>query len=126
MESTESILKLKGIGPKTAEAFRRLSVATVGDLLSYLPKRYEAYAAETPIAAASEGRTVTFSGTFSAAPSLVKTSRGTLLTARFSDDSGEIPVRWFNRPYLRNQISVAKYVVLRGRIVKDRRGRYLL
>ncbi len=66
MESTESILKLKGIGPKTAEAFRRLSVATVGDLLSYLPKRYETYAAETPIAAASEGRTVTFSGTFSA------------------------------------------------------------
>ena len=126
MKSTESVTKLKGIGPKTAEAFHRLRIDTVGELLAYLPKRYETYAAEIPVSAATEGRTATFLGTFAGVPSSVKTSRGSLLIGKFRDASGTITVRWYNRPYLRKMISVAKYVLLRGRVAKDKRERYLL
>jgi ATP-dependent DNA helicase RecG len=126
METREVLTKLKGIGPKTAEAFHRLRIDTVGELLSYLPKRYEMYAPEVPIATLTEGRTATVLGTFANLPGVVRTSRGSLLTGKFRDASGTITVRWFNRPYLRKMISVAKYILLRGRVARDRRERYLL
>ena len=126
METREALTKLKGIGPKTAEAFHRLRIDTVGELLSYLPKRYEMYAPEVPIATLTEGRTATVLGTFANLPGVVRTSRGSLLTGKFRDASGTITVRWFNRPYLRKMISVAKYILLRGRVARDRRERYLL
>ncbi|MBO4628120.1 MAG: ATP-dependent DNA helicase RecG [Lachnospiraceae bacterium] len=126
METREALTKLKGVGPKTAEAFHRLRIDTVGELLSYLPRRYEMYAPEVPIASLTEGRTATVLGTFANLPGVVRTSRGSLLTGKFRDASGTITVRWFNRPYLRKMISVAKYVLLRGRVARDRRERYLL
>ena len=35
------IQKLKGVGSKTAEYFRKLGVCTVGDLIKFFPKGYE-------------------------------------------------------------------------------------
>ena len=34
------IQKLKGVGPKTAEYFRKLGVCTIGDLIKFFPKGY--------------------------------------------------------------------------------------
>ena len=43
---------LKGVGPKTAEKFARLGVATVEDLLGLYPRRYVDYSNPAPVAAA--------------------------------------------------------------------------
>ena len=49
MKWNDPITKLKGIGPKSAEAYRRLRIETVGDLLSWFPKKYDTFEPEQPI-----------------------------------------------------------------------------
>ena len=121
MKWNDPVTKLKGIGPKSAEAYRRLRIETVGDLLSWFPKKYDTFEAESPIADAREGRLVTLLGTFAGTPRVITTGKGmTILTCTFRDSTGSIPVKWFNAPFLRKQISQAKYVLLRGKVSRDR------
>ncbi|MBR5713072.1 MAG: ATP-dependent DNA helicase RecG [Lachnospiraceae bacterium] len=120
MNRNDPISKLKGIGPKSAEAYQKLHIKTVGELLDYLPKRYEKYESERPVASAAEGRLMTFLGTFVGNPTMIRTNRGTMLSCRFQDTSGKISVKWFNQPYIRKQIAIARFIFLRGRVSKVR------
>ncbi|MBP5463347.1 MAG: ATP-dependent DNA helicase RecG [Lachnospiraceae bacterium] len=121
MKWNDPITELKGIGPKSAEAYRRLRIETVGDLLSWFPKKYDTFEPEQPIDSVREGRLVTVLGTFSGTPRVITTGKGmTILTATFRDSTGAILVKWFNAPFLRKQITQAKYVLLRGKVSHDR------
>ena len=42
-KEADSVNKLKGIGDKSADIFRKAGVENIGDLLMYLPLRYETY-----------------------------------------------------------------------------------
>ena len=126
MKWSEPITKLKGIGPKSAEAYHRLRIETVGDLLSYFPKKYDTFEAEQPIESLREGRLVTVLGTFTGTPRLISTARGSLLTCSFRDATGQILVKWFNQPFLRKQLVQAKYVLLRGKVTRDRKSLCIL
>ena len=127
MKWSTPITELKGIGPKSAEAYRRLRIETVGDLLSWFPKKYDTFEAERPIAEAREGRLVTVLGTFSGNPRVITTGKGmTILTCGFRDVSGSLVAKWFNAPFLRKQLTQAKYVLLRGKISRDRGGLCIL
>ena len=121
MNRNEPITKLKGIGPKTAEAYRRLRIETVGDQLSWFPKRYDTFRPEQPINTVRDGQLATVLGTFTGTPTVNTSGRRSILMCRFKDATGTIMVKWFNAPYLRKQISMAKYVLLRGKITWDRR-----
>ncbi len=70
MNRNEPITKLKGIGPKTAEAYRRLRIETVGDLLSWFPKRYDTFRPEQPIDSVRDGQLATVLGTFTGTPTV--------------------------------------------------------
>jgi ATP-dependent DNA helicase RecG len=50
---------LKGIGPKRERALAHVGLATVGDLLSRLPYRYEDRSSFDPVAGVKEGERVT-------------------------------------------------------------------
>ena len=52
MRADTPVQYLKGVGPKTAEKFARLGVATVEDLLGLYPRRYVDYSNPAPVAAA--------------------------------------------------------------------------
>ena len=49
---------LRGVGPKKAEAFHKLGVDTLRDLVQLFPRRYEDRTRFTPIAYAHPGDTV--------------------------------------------------------------------
>jgi ATP-dependent DNA helicase RecG len=53
---------LKGVGPRRAEAFARLGVRTVEDLLYHVPHRYLDATSVTPIAKADVGKEVAVVG----------------------------------------------------------------
>jgi len=40
-EINRQLIDLNGIGPKKAQAFNRLGLTTVYDLINYFPRRYE-------------------------------------------------------------------------------------
>ncbi len=121
MQWNDPVSKLNGIGPKSAEAYARLRIVTVGDLLSWFPKKYDTFEAERPISQVQADRLVTLLGTFAGTPRMFTTGKGmSILTCTFRDATGSITVKWFNSPFLRKQITQAKYVFLRGKVSRDR------
>ena len=98
MKLSDSIVKLKGVGEKTAALYGKLSVFTIGDLLCHFPKGYERFEAPVLIAALKEGATFTVAGMLTAPAKPVPGNARKMIVARIRDISGEMELRWFNSP----------------------------
>ncbi len=72
---THPVKYLRGVGPQRAAALEERGIATVGDLLSYLPFRYEDRIRFTPIAEAIPGQVHTILAEVAEAGSTVRFAR---------------------------------------------------
>jgi ATP-dependent DNA helicase RecG len=92
------ITSLKGVGEEMAKKFAILDVKTVGDLIGFLPRRYEDYSKLTPVAQLRPGLV-----TIEANIEGIKTRyvrRGMHITEAVARQSGEaVRLVWFNQPY---------------------------
>lgn len=55
MKLQDSITTIKGIGPKKAEAFARIGIETIEDLIFTLPRIYEDRRNVVPVSGLKEG-----------------------------------------------------------------------
>jgi ATP-dependent DNA helicase RecG len=115
----ESIQFVRGVGPKRAADFAAIGVHTVGDLLEYLPFRYELRPKSQPIGSLRLGEPATIIGEMRD----VRT-RGSFaaqrLTAQVVDGTGRCRVQWFNSAYLVDKLHYGQIVRLTGKV--DVRG----
>ena len=111
MEFTDSVDKLKGVGPALAAKFRRLGVESIEDLLRYYPRKYQDYSEVTPIVDLRPGQ-VTVKGKFKQVRGRYA-RRGLHITEGvLSDTTSSVRVIWFNQPYRAEAISaVDEYFV---------------
>jgi ATP-dependent DNA helicase RecG len=99
----------------------------VGDLLRHLPFRYEDRRAVRPVSEALPGISATFRGRLSAVRRIHTRRRGfSVVRGMFKDDTGSIPVVWFNRPYLAGQGLEAGEWLLHGEVRDAKVGPELL
>jgi ATP-dependent DNA helicase RecG len=108
---------ISGIGPKSAETLARLGLETLGDLLWYLPRRYDDYSQLKTINRLWYGEEVTIIGTVQEIH--LRPIRGgtmKLIDAIVSDGSGALRVTWFNQPWIAQQLTPGRPVVLSGRV----------
>ena len=117
--------ELKGIGPTRLENLRAMGICSLRDLLLYLPVRYDDMTQRTLCAAAKPGMTVLVEGIITEAPKLNRFSGITRVTAAIYDESGKLPVVWYNQPWLMQQLPVGEPIRLYGR-VGDKNGRRVL
>jgi ATP-dependent DNA helicase RecG len=112
-----------GVGPTRARALAAAGMATVRDLLAWLPHRWEDRSAVRPIAALGvAGEAVTVHGRLAAVRErFVRGRRLRLVVARVEDDSGAVPVVWFNQPYLARSLKEGARVWMHGTL-RARRG----
>jgi ATP-dependent DNA helicase RecG len=106
--------ELPDIGPKRAQLFRRLGLATVKDLLLHLPLRYERHWAEGAIG------DLPMEGIGSARGTVVNTrtvpSRGGgRFQATLQDHSDRLNLVWFNGGYLRTRIHPGMVLRVQGK-----------
>ncbi len=93
------------------------------DLVLWLPQRYEDRREVRLVAEAAVGEAGTFRGTLSGMRRLRTRRRGfSLVRGVLRDGSGEIPVVWFNLPYLARQVVAGEEYVLHGQIRESREG----
>jgi ATP-dependent DNA helicase RecG len=119
--------QVRGIGPARARALAEAGCATVGDLLRHLPFRYEDRRAVRPISEAAPGVSATFRGRLSSVKRIHTRRRGfSVVRGVLQDDTGSIPVVWFNRPYLASQGLEAGEWLLHGEVREGKGGRELL
>lgn len=102
MKASDLITSLKGIGPKSAELFRKLNVETIEDLVHLYPRYYVTYEAPIEACDARIGERAAFRLTLSGPLSVHRTGKLTLVTGTGRDPSGSIRLVWYNMPYMKN------------------------
>ena len=105
---------LTGVGPRRAEALRRLNIFTARDLLFHVPHRYEDASTVTPIAKLRVGDDATVIGTV-ISKGILPTRKGLrIFQAVVQDSSGLIEVGWPGQPWLDRQIQKGDQLLLSG------------
>lgn len=123
MPDTE-IRYIKGVGERRAQMLSKLGIHTVGDLLGYYPRGYEDRSQMKPICALTGGDTVCFQGQLYAPlrHSVTANRRMTLQSAVITDGTGKILLRWFNQPWLKEQLVPGKVYLFFGTVTEGRGG----
>lgn len=91
---SNSLLNLKGVGPKVAEKLQRLDIHNQEDLLFHLPLRYQDRSHIYPIGSLRAGTECQISGEIQL--SEIKYGRRRMLLTRLSDGTGFITLRFFH------------------------------
>jgi ATP-dependent DNA helicase RecG len=105
---------LTGVGPRRAEALRRLNIFTARDLLFHIPHRYEDASTVAPIARLKVGDDATVIGTV-ISKGILPTRKGLrVFQAVVQDGSGLIEVGWPGQPWLDRQINKGDQLLLSG------------
>ena len=106
---------VKGVGPHRAEAFARMGVHTLKDLLWHLPRRYEDRRQFKPIRLLSHGAAETVSGRVTGGST--ERRRGLQITrVLLVDDSGSAQLTWYNQPYMERRFPAGTHLVVHGKV----------
>jgi ATP-dependent DNA helicase RecG len=112
---------IKGVGPHRAALLAERNVHTLGDLLNYLPFRYE--------------DRIRFSSVKEAVPGEVHTLRVKVLSGQavrgmygrdaiyhllVQDETGSLPCKFFHGQYLENRLKPGQALILHGKVERDR------
>lgn len=112
MELTE----LSGIGPVRAETLRAMGIFSLRDLLYTLPVRYEDHSTVSPCSTRFEGP-VLVTGRLVQDPKLSVYHGLKKVTATIEDETGKMPVCWYNMPWIVNAIHAGQSLRLYGRLI---------
>jgi ATP-dependent DNA helicase RecG len=120
---TANIADVPGVGDRSADAYRRLGIRCVADLVLHLPLRYERELPEQTIgeatAAAGVGEaTITVRGEI--ASLRVVPARPRRVEAVLQDDSGSLHLTWFNMPWMADRLHPGHVVRVSGRAKRFR------
>ena len=121
-----ALSELKGLGKTRIETLNKAGIHTMADLLLTLPVRYQDTSSVTPIKDVAPGSEVCVSGFPKDNPRLSRFRGLTSVTLRLCDETGGVPVVWFNQPWLQQQIHREDRLTLYGRADRDKQGRLRL
>ena len=119
MKLNESIVKVKGVGDKTAQTFEKLNITTVEDALFHFPKNYFRYPEPTTVE-----DIISLQESMLAIRAVVKkspTSRNgrnmNITTLVIGETPKLIELVWFRAPYIKNQLLPGKEYIFFGKMV---------
>lgn len=115
MNLHQTLTALPGVGPKSAEKFKKLGLESLQDLLLYFPFRYEDFKSKN-VLDLEDGEKAVISGIV-ATPANVQYYGYKRNRLRFTIKQGEvaIAVNFFNQPYLADKIELGATVAIFGK-----------
>ena len=115
MNLHQALTALPGVGPKSAEKFKKLGLESLQDLLLYFPFRYEDFKSKN-VLDLEDGEKAVISGIV-ATPANVQYYGYKRNLLRFTIKQGEvaIAVNFFNQPYLADKIELGATVAIFGK-----------
>jgi ATP-dependent DNA helicase RecG len=124
LELTTPVQYVKGIGPKLAEILATKGIATVGDLLNYLPFRYEDRLNPRGIAELRPGEMATVIGEVRTS-SLFRTRRMPIFQLTVGQGRSRLKCLWFHATYLQDKFKPGELIALYGKVEQDAKSREL-
>lgn len=120
-----SVREIKGIGEKTEKLLQRLHIETIEDLVHHYPRCYVAYPEPIAVSEVKTGQRCSVFCEISSPVHLKTAGKLKLCTCLAADASGQIFLRWFHMPYLRNSLKQGQRYVFTGTPVY-KNGRIML
>lgn len=112
--NSDSITTLKGVGEKTAEAFKLLGVNNISDLIHYYPRSYDKYEKISAFSCVTPNDRCAVLATVKTAPKIIRYNGKSVVTFWISDSHDMCEVKFFNSPYIAKAIKVGDSRVFRG------------
>jgi ATP-dependent DNA helicase RecG len=121
LELTTPVQYVKGIGPKLAEILATKGIATVGDLLNYLPFRYEDRLNPRGIAELRPGEMATVIGEVRNS-GLFRTRKMPIFQLTVGQGRSRLKCLWFHGAYLQDKFKPGQLIALYGKVEQDQRS----
>ncbi|HTS34639.1 MAG TPA: ATP-dependent DNA helicase RecG [Candidatus Solibacter sp.] len=124
LELSTPVQYVKGVGPRIAEILAGKGIHTVGDLLHYLPFRYEDRLNPRGIAELRPGEMATVIGEVRNS-GLFRTRRMPIFQLTVGQGRSKLRCLWFNATYLQGKFKPGEMIALYGKVEEDQRTREL-
>jgi ATP-dependent DNA helicase RecG len=119
LEPSTPVQFVKGIGPRLAEILAAKGIATVDDLLHYLPFRYEDRLNPRSVAELRAGEMATVIAEVRNS-GLFRTRRMPIFQLTVGQGRTRLKCIWFNAAYLQDRFQAGQMVALYGKVEEDR------
>ena len=107
---------VKGVGPQRERHLQRLAISDLYDLLRHIPRSYIDRTETVKIRNLLVGEVVSITGIIETVRTSVSSRRIAIIKAVIRDDSGMIPVVWFNQGFLKNVLKPGLQIFVRGKV----------
>jgi ATP-dependent DNA helicase RecG len=124
LELSTPVKYVKGVGPRIAELLAGKSIQTVGDLLHYLPFRYEDRLNPRGISELRPGEMATVVGEVRNS-GLFRTRSMPIFQLTVGQGRAKLRCLWFNATYLQDKFVPGQMIALYGKVEEDQRSREL-
>ncbi|MGA9306648.1 MAG: ATP-dependent DNA helicase RecG [Candidatus Sulfotelmatobacter sp.] len=121
LELTTPVQYVKGIGPRLAEILATKGIATVGDLLNYLPFRYEDRLNPRGIGELRPGEMATVIGEVRNS-GLFRTRKMPIFQLTVGQGRSKLRCLWFHGAYLQDKFKPGQLIALYGKVEQDSRS----
>jgi ATP-dependent DNA helicase RecG len=121
LEPSTPVQYVKGIGPRLADVLRAKGIATVDDLLRYLPFRYEDRLNPRSVAELRAGEMATVIAEVRNS-GLFRTRRMPIFQLTVGQGRARLKCIWFNATYLQGRFQPGQMLALYGKVEEDRDG----
>ncbi len=118
---SQSVARVPGVGPKTAQALARKEIATVEDLLFFLPRAYEDRREIAPIEKLEVGRPAVFAGTVTRSAVVPLRNGRRFFQAIVTDGTGAVQLKWFRGiQTFQDRLAPGTHVLVAGEVRRYR------
>ena len=124
LELATPVQYVKGVGPKIADVLAAKGIHTVGELLHYLPFRYEDRLNPRGISELRAGEMATVIGEVRNS-GLFRTRKMPIFQLTVGQGRARLRCLWFNATYLQDKFKPGQMIALYGKVEEDLRSREL-
>ncbi len=124
LELSTPVQYVKGVGPRIADVLAAKGIRTVGDLLHYLPFRYEDRLNPRGISELRPGEMASVVGEVRNS-GLFRTRSKPIFQLTIGQGRARLRCLWFNATYLQDKFTPGQMIALYGKVEEDQRSREL-
>ncbi|CDN44676.1 MULTISPECIES: ATP-dependent DNA helicase RecG [Paenibacillus] len=107
--------QIKGVSAPKEQELHAFGIYTAADLLNYFPFRYEDYRLRS-LGEAKDGEKITVQGVIRGLPMVARFGKGKArITCKAEVDGQLVTAVWFNRMFLKDQLTLSREITLTGK-----------